>query len=46
MRLKLKVGQPSAILPYLLLYAIAVLLIVRAFFGFDWSDEGYYLALP
>ena len=34
------------ILPYLVLAAMTALFLARAFFGFDWSDECYYLALP
>ena len=34
------------ILPYFVIACLAVLFFIRAFFGFDWSDESYYLALP
>lgn len=32
--------------PCLILILLAVPFFVRAFYGFDWSDECYYLALP
>jgi len=34
------------ILPYVVIAGMAVLFLVRSVFGFDWSDETYYLALP
>ena len=34
------------ILPYVVIAGMTVLFLVRSVFGFDWSDETYYLALP
>ncbi|WP_085833146.1 hypothetical protein [Clostridium merdae] len=33
-------------LPYVVIVGMTVLFLVRSVFGFDWSDETYYLALP
>ena len=35
-----------SVLPYLVIAGMTVLFLVRSVFGFDWSDETYYLALP
>lgn len=34
------------VLPYLVIFGMTVLFLLRSAFGFDWSDETYYLALP
>ncbi len=34
------------ILPIVAILLVAVLMFIRAFYGFDWSDESYNLALP
>lgn len=34
------------ILPYFVLAGMTALFLIRSVFGFDWSDETYYLALP
>lgn len=34
------------VLPYLVIAGMTVLFLFRSVFGFDWSDETYYLALP
>lgn len=39
-------NKSTTYLLYILFGAVAVLLILRAFYGFDWSDETYYAALP
>lgn len=41
-----KRSKAAAFLPYILFGAMAALLAARAFYGFDWSDETYYAALP
>lgn len=44
--MKQKESYVITIFPYAVLCGVGLLLCIRAFFGFDWSDECYYAALP